>query len=358
MPKIGIISLVPMELQGITSVIYNYTLNMDKTDIVMEFITHGDIPDSVLKDFSQIGPMHILSHRKASLLQYAKDLTKLLKKQKYDAVHIHGNSGTMLIESLIAKYCQVKKIIVHVHNTSCNYPALNKVLVPIMKCLATDYAACSPDAGKWLYGKTPFTVFNNAIDPVLYRFDSQICKEVRDEFSIGDATLIGHIGHFSTQKNHTFLIDIFEKFHSQNKNSKLLLIGDGPFLSDIQNKVSALGLQESVIFAGKRTACHRLYQAMDLFVLPSLWEGLPLVIMEAQAAGLPILASTAVPTEAKIRNCMYRMELTEGVDAWANQMQEILQTHKAHEDNPETDIARAGFDIRQEAKKLRHLYLR
>lgn len=162
--KVLIVSLVGLGYDGITTVIYNYCSNMDRTEIELNFISFSDTANEFDEKFSKLGELQKTANRKTDFIKYVKDLNGILKENDYDVIHIHGNSGTMAVEASFARTHGIKKIIVHSHNTQCDHPRLNLILAPIMKALATDCLACSDAAGKWLYGSKEFTVLNNAVD--------------------------------------------------------------------------------------------------------------------------------------------------------------------------------------------------
>ena len=165
--------------------------------------------------------------------------------------------------------------------------------------------------------------------------------------------VVGHVGRFCYQKNHEFLIEVFKRVHDKDENSVLLLAGIGELQDDIKKKVSLFGLEDSVIFLGARNDIDRIYQAMDVFVLPSRYEGLGMVAIEAQASGLPVLASPKVPDEIKITNNVWFLPLNDNKDVWAKK---VLGCRKISRDNTSVEIERAGFDISREAKKLEEYY--
>lgn len=355
MKKILIINTIGFDLEGISSVILNYLEHMDRSNVNFDFIVQPSIRDDVKKRLGYMGDMHEIPMRKEDLRGYVRGLRGVLKKNRYDAIHIHGNSGTMAIETLLAAAAGVKKRIVHCHNTSSNHPLINKILTPMMKITATDYLACSRDAGRFLYGKSRFTVLNNAIDINRFRFDSAVRRECRKEFGIDKEFVIGHVGNFVEQKNHTFLIEVFKKFYKTNSDSRLLLVSDGPLMEEIQRKVVQYGLEDAVIFAGRRKDVERLYCAMDVFVFPSLWEGLPVVMLEAQAAGLPILASGNITQEAKYTERVIYKKISDGSTSWAKKIAVMSSTSRFRSDEYCSSTWHK-FDIKQEAKKLREIY--
>lgn len=349
------ISTVGMNYEGITSVIYNYASNIQSKDLNIEFIAWNGVRPELKDKFEKIGPVSIVNNRRKSCFLYVKDLYRLLRTG-FDVVHIHGNSGTMLIEVVLAKISGVKRIILHSHTTTCSHPYMDKMMRPLMYILATDYLACSEAAGKWLYGNRKFTVLNNAIEIDNFAYNPNIREEVRSELRVTDEFLIGHVGHFTTPKNHEFLIDVFYELHYRIPNSKLLLVSDGELFEDIKNKVKKLGMEDAVIFAGRRADVNRLYQAMDIFVLPSRWEGLSLVTVEAQTADLPVLVSDAVPREARCTKNVRVLSLEQGVMVWAEELENILLNAKKRDASIVYEIQKKGFDIKKEVKKLEEIY--
>lgn len=358
MKKILIMPTLGLDLEGITSVIYNYTKAMNREGLEISFLTYGDLKPVLRERFEALGEILFVSDRKQSTVGYVKDCMTLLRSRRFDAVHIHGNSGTMMIEVLLAKLCGVRNVMVHTHNTRTNHPVVNTLLKHPMMWLSQECLACSEGSGKWLYGKHPHKVLNNAIELSNFRFCESLRQRYREEFGIGDGFLIGHVGHFSEQKNHFFLIDVFATFHKLEPASRLLLISDGPRFQQVKEKVAALGLQDAVIFAGRRSDVAGIYSAMDLFILPSCWEGLPLVMVEAQANGLPVLASDVITGEAKCLDRVYYKPLEDGAESWAGELQRLKNCFFDRQEGVLTAVAEKGFDIQKEAEVLRNLYLK
>lgn len=358
MKKILIAPTLGLDLEGITTVIYNYTKAMDRSGLQLCFMTYGDLKPAVRERFEALGEILFVSDRKQSTLAYVKDFAALLKAHSFDVVHIHGNSGTMLIEVLLAKLCGVKNVMVHAHNTRTNHPVVNTLLKYPMMWLSQECIACSEAAGRWLYGNHPYVLMNNAIDLSNFRFQESLRWKYREEFGVNEEFLIGHVGHFSEQKNHFFLIDVFAAFHRREPDSKLLLISDGPRFDQVKEKVAGLGLQDAVIFAGRRSDVAGIYSAMDLFILPSCWEGLPLVMVEAQANGLPVLASDAVTKDAKCTDRACYEPLDKGAEFWAQCLQNLRKAGFDRREDTRDAIAQKGFDIQTEAQKQRDLYLK
>ena len=355
MKKVLIINTVGFQYNGINSVISNYLTNMNREGLRFVFPVYEDIMPSLKAELEALGETAVVSNRKKKITGYMRDLMGLMK-DNFDAVHIHGNSGTMLIEVALAKLCGVKHVMIHSHSTRTNHPIVNRLLKAPMMCLADTCIACSRASGQWLYGNYPHTVLNNAVDLPGFRFSEESRETYRREFGIRDEFLIGHIGHFSAAKNHFFLIDIFREFHKLEPRSKLLLLSDGPRFEQVKAKVAELGLEDAVIFAGRRNDIAGIYSAMDLFILPSCWEGLPLVLVEAQANGLPVLASDVITEDAICTDRILYKSLEDGAPAWADQLMQLRDRGYDRTADTHPDIAAKGFDIREEAEKLRTIY--
>lgn len=226
------------------------------------------------------------------------------------------------------------------------------------KTFATHYFACSDYAGKWLYGKNigkskRYKVIPNAINTEKYRFDPAISAEMRKSLGIEDKFVIGHIGRFVYQKNHDFLIDIFSEVHKQNDKAVLLLIGEGPLLEDVKAKVHRLGLDDFVIFLGVREDANRLYQAFDVFCLPSRYEGLGMVAIEAQISGLPTIVSNGIPGEAKITNRISYLNLNEKSETWAKKLIAFK-----FENRTDIEVKNDDYNISVQSRKMEEIYFR
>lgn len=356
MRKVLILNTVGMGYEGISSVILNYIEHMNRTELSFTIMTCPATPPELKTRIQKSAEIYCIPKKKKNPKGYLQGLLSVMRRG-YDVIHIHGNSGMMLPEVLLARQVGIKKIIVHCHNTTCDHLILNKVMKHPMKLLATDLVACSKAAGRWLYGTSSFMVLNNAIDLAVFSFCEKKRTMFRKKFGIGNEFVIGHIGHFTWQKNHTFLIDIFAEYHKRDAAAKLLLLSDGPRWKEIQKKVRRLHLEDNVIFAGGRWDAAEIYSAMDMFLLPSLWEGLPFVMLEAQANGLPLLVSDVITQDAKCTERTVYFDLNRGAAAWAEQIQKIRALDDRRLEDVTDAIRNRGFDIRREADVLREIYL-
>lgn len=356
MKKVLVVNTVGFQYEGITSVIMNYVGSMNREDLEFTFLVYEDTPPKLNAELNALGKAVTVPERKKDAKSYIAQLYRILG-EGFDVIHIHGNSGTMVIEAFLARLHRVPRILVHSHSTRCSHPLLNKFLTPVMKYMATDRIACSRASGDWLYGKSKYLVLNNAIDLKKYEYNPLVREEVRSEFQIGDALLIGHIGAFWGTKNQPYLVTAFADFHRRHPNSKLMLVGDGPDYETVKCQVEQLKLTDSVLFPGRRPDAQRLYQAMDVFAMPSRWEGLPLVLLEAQASGLPVLASDSITREVACTDRVRFLSIDEAPSVWADVLMELVDKKMNRSSGAENQLREHGFDIAQEAEVLRNIYL-
>ena len=294
---------------GVESVIMNYYRHLDHSKIQFDFICDEDSTRIPYDEIKKLGGRVFLVPKYQNLPKYLKALEKLFKENQYRI--IHSNINTLSVFPLYAaKKAGVPIRISHSHSTSnpkeWKRNLIKNILRPFSKRYATDYFACSELAGRYLFGNKAFDqgevkIIHNAIDVDKFKFDEVARKKLRKELRIKDSTVvIGHVGRFVQQKNHIFLVDVFKEYHKKNPDSKLLLVGSGPLEDEIKKKVERLNLKDSVLFLGQRDDINKLYSVMDVFCLPSLYEGLPVVGVEAQAAGLPCVFSDKITNDTVI----------------------------------------------------------
>lgn len=360
--KVLIINTVQFQLNGISSVIMNYFRKMNKEEMQIDFLVMSDMNESYRSEIEAAKSRIFYLPRKKNPFQYVIGLNKIIKREKYDVVHIHGNSATMTLETGISKWNKVPVVIAHSHNTTCSHMKIHEMLYPIFKRTYTHGMACGEEAGKWLFREEPFEVLKNGIDLKKFGFDEAVRKEYRKGLGIQEGeVLVGHIGNFLEQKNHTFLLDSFSELLKKDSRYRLLLIGEGYLFDEMKEKAHQLGIQESVIFLGKTTEVAKYYQAMDLFVLPSLYEGLPVVLIEAQAAGLPCIVSDKVAKESDLTGNMRFIPIEEpGI--WADTVIENVINCNDERNTRSIEwqkkIMDAGYDISSNANYMRELYQR
>lgn len=348
-----------MNRGGLETMIMNYYRNIDRKKIQFDFLVHRGYRASYDDEIESYGGK---IYRLSRLIPWSKNYIKMLdaffqEHPEYKIVHVHQDclSGVIL---KVAEKNGVPIRIAHSHSSSQDKNL--KYLIKLwykrwIPKYATQLLACGKEAGDWMFDGQPYQVLNNAIDAKKYKYDLKIREKMRQQLQIsGDTKVIGHVGRFSEPKNHSFLIDIFQCIHEENKNTKLLLVGDGELYNQIQEKVKKYGLEEAVIFTGVRTDVTDLMQAMDVFLFPSLYEGLPLTLIEAQAAGLPCIISDKVPIECAITNLVQQVSLNSDKKKWASV---VLKT-TCERKEMYLEICEAGFDIRKNVRKLQEMYVR
>lgn len=355
MKKILLINTIGFGFEGISSVILNYITNMDSKGLKFSFLSFQTDKPEIREVLVKQGKVVMVPNRK-KVLSYGIALYHELSKS-YDVVHINGNSGTMFLETCICSLKKVKKIIIHGHNSSCRHKILNKILKHAMLKQADVFLTCSKMAGNWLYNGRSYKVLNNAIDCERFQYNQEIRTKIRNQLGIYNEIVIGHIGNFIAQKNHKFLIEVFSYFHKICSNSKLLLGSDGPLEDEIKQWAKEKNIQDKLIFTGRIKNVELLYQAMDCFVFPSLYEGLGLVVIEAQAAGLPVFVSEGIPTEANCTPLFSQINLNKGAYYWAKKINQVLQKKNDRTVNYRELIRKKGFDISKESSELRNIYI-
>lgn len=342
---------------GLTSVMMNYWRAMDKTGLSFDFASTNAIDDLLNAEISKEGCNYYQLPPRKQVLNYFNTLRKICKG--YDVVHVHANSATSVLELLAAKKAGVPQRIHHNHNSNTKYPFLNKVLRPLFVYSYTDAIACSEAAGEWLFGKGKYIVLPNAIDIEKFKFNLHVRKRIRDEFKINeDEFVIGHVGKFVEAKNHGFLVEIFSKYHSKHPNSKLLLVGDGILRTQIESCIKNSGCADAIILAGLRSDISDLVQAFDVFVFPSIHEGLPLSVLEAQSSGLPCIISSNIDKKVAVGCDVVIKDLSDGDESWAEAIS-LFDFKKSREERCLKNyklITDAHYNIMNEANQLKEFY--
>lgn len=348
---------------GVETVLMNYYRNIDRDKIQFDFICDEDSTNIPYEEIEELGGKVILIPPYQKIMKYQRELKRVLKNGEYKIVHSHINA--LSVFSLrAAKKVKIPVRIAHSHSTTNKKEwkknLLKQLLRPLSKLFATDYMCCSELAGRWLFGNKEYDkgnvyLLNNAIDLNKFKYDEKIKKDKRKELNIADDTLvIGHVGRFVEQKNHRFLIDIFSEVHKRNNNSILLLSGQGPLTGEIKEKVKDLELEKSVKFLGQRNDIGELYQAFDVFCLPSLYEGLPVVGIEAQATGLLCILSDNMTKETKVLETTEFFSLNKSSKEWADFILEKLKVFERQ--NRMYENLNNKFNIIKEAEKLKYKY--
>jgi len=312
---------------GVESVVMNYYRHIDRTRVQFDFIIDDDSTIVPVEEIESLGGRIFKIPPYQKPFAYHKALKQLLIRENYRIVHSHINTLSVF-PLFAAKRANTPVRIAHSHSTAGKGEFARNILKytlrPFSKIFPTHYCACSEYAGRWLFGDKLYdrgmvNLVKNAIDLSKFRLDPLVRDAVRRELGVENRLVIGHVGRFMKQKNHSFLIDIFEQVHLRNPDSVLVLIGEGELEFEIRAKVERLGLADSVRFLGVRDDVQRLLMGMDLFLLPSLYEGLPVVGIEAQACGLPVVASDTVTSEIKVLDNFVFISLDSSAVEWADE---------------------------------------
>ena len=348
-----------MDSGGIEAVVMNYYRHIDHEQIQFDFYFAEGSTFPQREELERLGagiyPIPAYSHP----LAYHKALYSAFREHGYKVVHAH--LSTMSVFALFAAWrAGVPVRICHNHSTAHwgegKKTLLKYLLRPFNKLFATDWCACGEKAGRWMYGDRAFEkgkvhVMPNAIDTEKFAFDPAVRVQLRQELGIPlEAFVVGHVGRFTYAKNHEFLVQVFASLKQQCPDAKLLLVGEGELEQQIRDKVAELGLQRDVIFTGARSDVAKLYSAMDVFCLPSRYEGFGLVALEAQANGLPVLLSKAVPEEVAVTNSAKRVS-DENQNVWTDR---ILTANRG---NTFCFSPHTIPDIFQSSKKIENFYL-
>lgn len=345
---------------GLETMLMNYARHIDHSVVQFDFLEHREAVTEYDREILELGGrIFRLPRLNPFSLAYCKTLDRFFAQHpEYRIVHSHLNC----MAGIPLKYAKKNAVpvrIAHAHSSNqvknAKYPIklLYKRIIPKY---ATHLYACGEEAGRWMFGGYSFSILNNAIDVGSFVFNEETRKQYRNELGLDPGTLlVGHVGRFIDIKNHTFLVDVFSALAKKHPDSKLLLVGEGELKPAIRSKVMSLGLSDRVIFAGVRSDVNALMQAMDVFVFPSLFEGLGIVAVEAQAAGLPCVVSNTVPAECeRTKGLVSFLSLDGGADFWAEQILEAAQIRRR---DTSAEIRKNGYDIRENAEKLQQFYL-
>lgn len=352
-----------MDYGGIEAVVMNYYRHIDRTKIQFDFAVSRDSVLPQRKEMKELGGNIYLLPPISHVAGYHRAVKKLIQSHGYDIIHCHMN--TLSVFPLFAAYRAGAKVrICHNHTTAHRGEGARTILKYLLRSMnrwfATDYFACGEYAGKWMYGKKAMQtgrvyIMRNAIDVEKFRYNTITRISMRMKMDLVDKFVVGHIGRFMYQKNHEFLIDVFSEVHRRNEDAVLLLVGEGELEGHIKKKVKRLGLEKNVIFYGTSEDTSKLYQVMDVFCLPSFYEGLPVVAVEAQMNGLTVVSSWNVTPEIAVLNSYRQVALENNPSVWA---EEILKAdiRESSRQNAWKVMEKSGFSIEEEAGKLEKWY--
>lgn len=351
-----------MDRGGAETLVMSLYRKINREYVQFDFVVNSEKIGAYEEEILQLGGRVIRcpAFKGYNFIGYVHWWKKFLAHSEYRVIHSHI-SGTASIFLTVAK-AQGLHTISHSHSTS-NGKGLRGVIKSLsqlpVRHVADSMIACSDDAGKWLYGKNVvhnprYEVWKNGIDVQVFRFDRERRDRVRTQLGITDQVVFGHVGRFIGAKNHKFLIKVFKAYHEIQPRSVLLLVGDGPLVEEAKELANELGVGEYVLFLGVRSDIPDLLDAMDCFLFPSLYEGLGISAIEAQASGLPCLISDTVPLDVKISDNVRFIPIDRGVQPWCDAL-------LAFQNSPDREqafkrVVEQGYDITEVAAHVEQFY--
>jgi glycosyltransferase involved in cell wall biosynthesis len=360
---------------GVATIVYKWGQSFDENKVVYDYLMQRGLPDSQYVEAIKRkgGVIYTLNrsysnffHKNIEILKWYKNI---LKSNKYEILHINSDSAYLAaIYIWIARQCGVKTIIVHSHCTEIDdvnlfrrklKTYLHKICKPYVNKYASQYLACSRVAGIWMFGEKnvsskKFKIIRNGIDIENYLYNEHCREKYRKELNLEGKIVLGNIGRLSYQKNQIFLLEILKEIVVSNPECTLLLVGEGPLEGQLKEKVKLYQLENNVIFLGIRKDVPQLLQAMDVFVMPSRFEGLPVTLVEAQAAGLPCVIADTISEEIVFTEYIQRVSLDESIVKWKEL---ILREVKRKRRNTREEFIKAKFDIDSAARELENILL-
>ena len=348
--------MIDFNMNGISMVVLNYCRHIDRNNFDVTIITGAPVAQPNAEECERLGiNVKILPSRKESSAKFYLALFKEISRKKYDIVHVHGNSAMITPELFISFVKRVKVRIAHSHNSTCDHMKMHKLLLPFFNMFHNHGFACSSLAGNWLFKNGKFDVIPNGFNVERFRFDPELRTETRRKLGLEDKFIIGHIGRFNNQKNHPFLLDVFEQCAASNKNIHLVLVGNGPDYDKIKALIDKHPYRERIVLYGETSHTEEVYNAMDVFVFPSKYEGLGIVLLEAQISGLPCVTSDVVPPEAIISENTAALSLDAGAAEWSRRILSMCENNREEVYARNSDAIQK-YNITKNVRDLENIY--
>lgn len=350
---------------GVMSVIMNYYRHMDRSRIQFDFLCFIPCKDSYEAEINELGGRVFFIPKPGSSLKSIWHIYRFFceHQNEYGYFHNHEVYLSFFLKPLVM-YCEIPTFIVHSHATKYSDRRVaairNQMLcfpISFMKC---EKFACSKAAGAFLFGKKTIQncavhIVHNAIEVEKFMFNNKWREQLRRQFDIEDCFVLGHVGRFVPQKNHIFLLNVFARISETMPKVKLLLVGDGPLKNEVQEYCQKLGIEKNVLFVGQRKDIEKVYSAMDVFVLPSIFEGVGISLIEAQANGLMCVASDEVPQEAKIMNYVKFLPLIP--EYWETELKRLMRDcQRTEQENIRDQFYEMHYEIEAESQWLQKYY--
>lgn len=354
-----------MDAGGIETMLMNLYRNIDRDKVQFDFLVHrekeGFFDAEILSLGGKIYRMMPLAVHK--VFSYCNQLNKFfLEHKEYKIVHSHISINSYFVLRK-AKNNNIPYRIAHSHESHQSIWEFRLPRIPIIWFLKklinkplTHRFACAVEAGKWLFGENQdFAVINNAINTASFLYDKDKAAHFKSELGVDDSLVIGHVGNFTAVKNYTFILDVFQAILELEPRSVLLLVGDNTRNNNVIERVKNMGIDKNVVFTGLRSDVFNMYQAMDIFLFPSISEGLPVTLVEAQASGLKIFASDSITKEVNLTNEIDFLSLNESAEYWADRILHSIPYDR--KDNYDV-IKLKSYDINENARYLQSFYIK
>ena len=361
-----LIFLPSLATGGVSKIVSDYVHNFKEQNISYELLTLNIASNIYYEDLNI--KINIIGNSNNFFKRLYNEY-KIIKNGKFDVIHINGSSGARIIECIAAKFAGVKTIIIHSHSSNSESNNKYKKIVhkyckELLKYFATDFFACSNNAAQWMFPKTIvensyYKIINNGIDIEKFKFDLNERNNLRNKYKVSNKYVIGHVGRFCDVKNHIFIINLFAELIKDKPNYALLLLGTGELENDIKEKVKELGLDNYVLFLENKNDIYKYYNMMDCFVLPSKFEGFPIVAIEAQANGLNTIISSNITKNVKITDLISFLPIEQkDLKKWKNRIIECKSELDFNtRSNYYKQVKKANYDIKDIAFELEKFYL-
>ena len=358
--KILVVNTNETGKNGVTNVIYNYLQAMTLHDMQIDVIAINSPERQYFDIINKLGgELFVVERSSKKVLTYWNSLRKIIRKGCYDAVHIHGNSHTVVVELSAAWLAGCPIRIVHSHNTQCEHAFIHRVMTPLFNRLVTHGLACGNAAGRWMFGKKSFCVINNGVDTKKFAYDETKREMIRAKYNWSSSCIVlGHVGYFYEVKNHRLIVKVFRELFDNNPNYRWLLIGDGPLRQSISDALKNDGLLSYSVLTGNINNVEDYVNAMDVVLMPSIFEGLPLTLIEQQANGLQCVVSENITREVDKTGNVKFLSLEQPLQDWVNSVQSCGGNRNERSINAVRDIKERGYDVCVEAEKLCDYYTR
>lgn len=343
---------------GVEGLLMNIYRNIDRDKIQFDFMIRSSKNNRFENEVIRMGGrIFIMPEFPKKIIQNYLAVDKFFSEHgEYKIIHVHANALIYTIPLILAKKHGISCRILHSHNTNTYAGILGRIVHVANRFMldrwATDLLACSKPAAFWMFGRRAYTLVNNGVDLETYRYSSNARDCIRHLLGVSNELLIGHVGRFLPSKNHPFIIEVFAEVLKLQPNAKLLLIGEGKMSPAIQNRIKDLGIADKIYCTGVVTNVQDYLSAMDVFFFPSLYEGLPLALIEAQANGLPCVISKTIPQDVIISNNVYTLALDVSPKTWADH---LLNAAEGNRVIPQNDKLLA-YDIREITRRISLFY--